>query len=152
MRPLDDRLNLRARHRKRQHADAIDFDSRDRRVQRALDKEVPGPLDASEQRLESLQLVIVGDSNPVAGHAREATGFRRCSQGVRTQLTRVPHRASDREHRQSRGLVPVNDEALCGQTGRESLFNGLEVADKEEASVVRDEASRIRTVSNRRSV
>ena len=83
IRPLDDRLNLRGRNRKREHADAVDFDARDRRVQRALDKEVPGPFDANEQRLESLQFVIVGDGNPIAGHGREATGFRRCSQGVR---------------------------------------------------------------------
>jgi len=49
-------------------------------------------------------------------------------------------------------VVPVNDEAPCGQAGRESLFDGLEVADEGEASVVRDEAPRIRTVSNRRAI
>ena len=84
MRPLDDHLNLRGRNRKRKHADAVDFDARDRRVQGALDKEVPGPFDASEQRLESLQSVIVGNGNPISGPAQEATGFRRCSQGTRT--------------------------------------------------------------------
>jgi hypothetical protein len=35
MRPLDDCLNLRGRDRKREHADAVDFDARDRCVQRA---------------------------------------------------------------------------------------------------------------------
>ncbi len=75
MRPLDDRLNLRGRHRKRQHADALDFDAGNRRVQRAVNEEVPRSLDASKQRLESPELVIVGNGNPIVGHAREATGF-----------------------------------------------------------------------------
>jgi hypothetical protein len=80
MRAFDDRLKLRGRDGKRQHADAVDFDSRNRRVQRASDKEVPGSLDASEQPLKSLQVVIIGNGDPFVDHAREPTGFWRCGQ------------------------------------------------------------------------
>jgi hypothetical protein len=37
-----------------------------------LDKELRRSLDTNEQRFESLQLVIVGNDNPIAGHARKA--------------------------------------------------------------------------------
>jgi hypothetical protein len=48
--------------------------------------------------------VIVGNGNPFVGHAREATGLWRCSQGVRSEPTACfPPR--DRSAHVSRGML-----------------------------------------------